>query len=81
MGSPRQTGFLRPLVLESFLSRSPTSSTAPDPRITLLVHRILVVHTAIETQFLRNASTLATPPYCYIKTSLSPKTLQRERGK
>ena len=48
----------------------------PTPRITLLVHRIFVVHTAIETQFLRNASRLATPPNCCLKTSPSPKTLQ-----
>ena len=28
----------------------------PPPRITLQVHRILVVHIAIEAKFLRNAS-------------------------
>ena len=50
------------------------------PRITLLVHRILVVHTVIETQFLRKASRLATPPNCCPKTSSSPKILQWKGG-
>ena len=81
MGSPRQTGFFRPPVLESFLSRSSTSPPNPHPQITLLVHRILVVHTAVETHFLRNASRLATPLNCCLKLSPSPKTLQWGGGK
>ena len=54
-GRPGKQDFSGPQLWSHLCLDPPHPHPTPIPRITLLVHRILVVHTAIETQFLRNA--------------------------
>ena len=54
-GCPGKQDFSGPRLWSHFNLDPPCLHPTPTPRITLLVHRIMVVHTAMETQFLRNA--------------------------